>query len=76
MNCSFDIVSQNSHNQAIEQLLKEHADVNFQNKEGVTALMTASQNGHTKVIGQLLKEDADVDIQNKMIFRTKMDGLP
>ena len=50
---------------SFEQLLKEHADVNIQNKEGVTALIVASQNGHTQVVEQLLKEHADINIQTK-----------
>ena len=54
--------SENGHTQVIEQLLKEHADVNVQNKNGWTALMIASQNGHTHVVEQLLKEHADVNI--------------
>ena len=58
------IASQNGHTEVVEQLLKEHANVNIQNKEGVTALMKASQNNHTEVVEQLLKEGADVNIKN------------
>ena len=63
------IASQNGHTEVIEQLLKEHPDVNIQNKEGVTCLMKANENGHNQVIEQLLK-----GVQT-LIFRTKMDGM-
>ncbi|XP_041379372.1 ankyrin repeat domain-containing protein 7-like [Gigantopelta aegis] len=49
----------------LKQLLKQHADVNIQNKNGWTSLMIACQNGHTKIVEQLLKEHANVNIQNK-----------
>ena len=44
------IASQYGHTQVVEQLFKEHADVNIQNKNGWTALMIASQNGHSQVV--------------------------
>ena len=51
--------------EVVKLLLKENADVNIQDKNGVTALMLASLNGHTHVVELLLKENADVNIKNK-----------
>ena len=57
--------SQNGHREIVEQLLKDHADVNIQTKNGLTALMLASQNGHTQVVELLTKELVDIDVQKK-----------
>ena len=57
------IACQNGHTQVIEQLLKEDANVNIQNKKRVTALTIASANGHTQVVELLAKELVDIDVQ-------------
>ena len=56
------------HIQVIEQLLKEHADINVQNKEGVTVtvLTIDSRNSYTQIIELYYsKEHTDVNYQNK-----------
>ena len=57
--------SENGYYQVVELLLKEHADVNHQMQDGVTALILASQNGHYQVVELLLKEHADVNHQRQ-----------
>ena len=68
----------NGHTEVVEQLLKKHADVNLQNKEGVTALMLASKYGHTLVVKQLLKEHANINIQTNdgwtALIATSLNG--
>ncbi len=49
----------------VKSLIEAGADVNAQNKEGVTALMTASATGHTDIAKLLIEEGADVTIQSK-----------
>ena len=42
--------SEKGHTQVVEQLFKEYADVNIQNKKRVTALMIASASRNTQVV--------------------------
>ena len=63
------VASFNGHHQVVELLIKEHADVNTQEKDGWTALMIASENGHHQVVELLIKEHA------LLIFKTIMDVL-
>ena len=55
--------------EAVQVLLEAGANVNTQNKEGVSALMLASAAGHTATVQALLDAGADVKAQNK-------EGLP
>ena len=56
---------QNGHHQVVELLLKENADPNLRDLDGVTALMFASQNGHYQVVELLLKENVDLNLQTQ-----------
>ena len=66
--------SQNGHYQVVELLLKENADPNLQDLDGVTALMFASQNGHYQVVEDLLKENADPNFQDQDGWTALMFG--
>ena len=46
-------------------MLKYHADVDFKNKDGNTALFIASQSGHALCVKVLLEHNADIYIQNR-----------
>lgn len=48
----------------VEHLMEANVDVNFQSKDGVTALIIASHNGHQGIVELLLK--------NKLILTLKM----
>ena len=48
----------------IELLLQENAEIDFQDKEGNTALIMASQNKLSDVVEKLLKYGADSRIEN------------
>ena len=48
----------------LELLLSHKANVNLQNKKGITALMTAAINDCHKLIPDLIKANADVNLRN------------
>ena len=52
--------SSGGYSEVVGQLLAKGADVQAQDKEGLTALMAASGLGHSEVVGQLLAKGADV----------------
>jgi len=49
----------------VEILLAQDADVNLQDKRGMTALISASDHGHAEVVKVLLAKGADVNHQTK-----------
>ena len=56
-------------------LLKSGVDVNFVNKDGVTALMSAAYKGHAVVAGVLVNAGAAVDLQDKSDFGSGFTAL-
>ena len=52
------------HHQVVELLLSKDPDINIQNNDGWTALMSASRYGHHQVVELLLSKDPDINIQN------------
>jgi ankyrin repeat protein len=48
----------------LELLLSHNANVNLQNKKGITALMTASINDCHKLIPYLIKSNANINLRN------------
>ena len=46
--------------QAVKTLIRSGADINSEDKGGVTALMLAAKNGHLEVVKELLKYGAEV----------------
>ena len=55
---------QNGHIDVVKILLENEAQVNLQEKNGLSSLMLASQNGHDDVVRLLLENKAQVDLQN------------
>lgn len=49
----------------VKLLLKEHADINKQDKSGYTALMLAVEYNYPEIIALLLQADADKELENK-----------
>lgn len=49
----------------VKRLLDAGAEVNFKNKDGITALMVASARGHTEIVQALLAKGAEVNTQDK-----------
>ena len=56
-------------------LLKSGVDVNFVDKDGVTALMSAAYKGHAVVAGVLVNAGAAVDFQDKSDFGSGFTAL-
>ena len=54
----------NKNKKMLELLLSHNANVNLQNKKGITALMTAAINDCHKLIPDLIKANADVNLRN------------
>ncbi|KAG9398941.1 Ankyrin repeat domain-containing protein 39 [Aphanomyces cochlioides] len=52
--------------EAVRTLLKDGADVNFNDKMGSTPLKQASQNGHVDIVKELLSHGASIDAPNKV----------
>ncbi|CAK4669313.1 unnamed protein product, partial [Aphanomyces euteiches] len=50
---------------SVRKLLDDHADVNYENISGATALHYASGDGHLKIVQELLARGASVDMANK-----------
>ena len=69
------LASLNGHQQVVELLLKQHADINTQNEGGWTALMIASLNGHHQIVELLVKEHADINTQNEGGWTGKMIAI-
>lgn len=57
--------SYNDNSDIIKLLLNAGADINYQNKDGNTALMLAIKKTDTKSTYTLLEYGADIDIKNK-----------
>ena len=57
--------SLNGHYQVVELLLKENADPNLQDHNGLTTLMFASLDGYYQVVEVLLKENANHTLQTQ-----------
>lgn len=53
-----------NHPEIVKLLLKAHADVNKQNKQGQTALMLAVEYNHPEIIKVLLQAGANRELQN------------
>ena len=49
----------------VRTLLEKGADIDHQNRDGVTALILSSQQGHGWIVQALLAKGAEIDIQNK-----------
>ncbi len=49
---------------AVQQALKNEADVDAADAQGTTALMFAASEGHTQIVKLLLEYDANIDAQN------------
>ena len=69
MNFSFDEsllqAAEDGNIDSVRLLLDIGTDVNYQNKDGWTALMVACQNGHYQVVELLLHNNADPNIQEE-----------
>ncbi|XP_055995755.1 uncharacterized protein LOC125671725 [Ostrea edulis] len=50
----------------VKELVKAESDVNLQNEQGNTPLITACEGGHASVVEELLKAGADVSLENDM----------
>ncbi|UCF81439.1 MAG: ankyrin repeat domain-containing protein, partial [Acidobacteriota bacterium] len=49
----------------VEQLIEQGADVNAEDKYGITALMFAAKNGQTEIVKALVDAGADVEAKDK-----------
>jgi len=58
------MASKHNNEKAIDMLLKEGSDVNFQNSGGNTALHYASCQGNTESMEMLINNQADLEIEN------------
>ena len=52
----------NGHVDVVARLIEVGANVNFQNRDGITALMRAAENDHLNVAELLIARGADVNL--------------
>ncbi|KAF2785963.1 hypothetical protein K505DRAFT_344213, partial [Melanomma pulvis-pyrius CBS 109.77] len=62
------------HDEVVERLLQEKADVNAGRRNGRTALQAAAEGGHLAVVEQLLQEKADVNAAAGSSERTALQA--
>ena len=59
--------SQEGHVQIATYLLRQGADVNRKNLEGMNALMLASQRDHSSIVALLIQHGAIIDVQTAQV---------
>jgi ankyrin repeat protein len=58
--------------ETVQRLLEAGANLNYQNKNGITALLNAAVKGHVQVVRLLLEKGASVNICNKVHIEIEM----
>ena len=63
---SFLYAARTGNTEAVElELLDHDADINVQDRDGMTALLYAASEGHTEIVELLLDRDADIEARNR-----------
>ncbi len=58
--------------ESVENAIKNGADINFQNKDGNTALMYAAKVGHEDIVALLINKGANLNLKNDYRFTSLM----
>ena len=59
------MASQHGHSEVVKTLIEHGAQVDMQDKNGMSSLMLASQNGHNDIVKVILNKISQVNLQIK-----------